>query len=241
MIKVDFYGAGAPLIIKKYKEQRRITLMKDYRSQSNDNLLAFYDAEYTSRRELLYRIVNEFEKHNISWCVGCSFSLFLRGIVDDFHDFDVLVSNEDVETAKKIMSETIGATLVATGGNGFCNSDDYSHWQINNCDVDLIAGFRVETFNCSLYVPITPDIIETLDPEYLPYKIPAICVEPLYLLYSMMEGWQHKRRYKKLLIEEYFSNIKANKELLKTYMETNENSSIAPWISRRVIDFEYFQ
>lgn len=217
--------------------------MKDYRSQANDNVLAFYDAEYSPRRELLYRIVMEFEKAEITWAVGCSFSLFLRGIVDDFHDFDILVANEDVEDAKRIMKEVIGANLVAVGGNGFCNSDDYSHWQINNCDIDVIAGFRVDTFGNSLYVPIRPEIIETLDFEYLPYRIPVICVEPLYCLYSMMEGWQHKRRYKKLLIEEYFTTIKPNKQLLEYYLTSDQkrHSSVAPWIARRIADNNFFQ
>ena len=218
-------------------------MKKDYASQASDNVLAFYDAEYTQRRELIFRIVFEFFKRNILWAVGCSFSLFLRGIVDDFHDFDIMVAEKDIEVAKEIIRDVIKANLVATGGNGFCNSDDYSHWQVDNCDIDLIAGFRVETFGCSLYVPIRPEIIEILDFEYLPYAIPVICVEPLYLLYSMMEGWQHRRRYKKLLIEEYFSNVKANKDLLVYYLNTDptQNSSIAPWIARRVIDNAYFQ
>lgn len=216
--------------------------MKDYRSQANDNVLAFYDAEYSPRRELLYKIVMEFEKAEITWAVGCSFSLFLRGIVDDFHDFDILVTNEDVENAKRIMKE-IGASLIAVGGNGFCNSDDYSHWQINNCDIDVIAGFRVDTFGNSLYVPIRPEIIEVLDFEYLPYKIPVICLEPLYCLYSMMEGWQHKRRYKKLLIEEYFSFSanKPSKQLLEYYLTSSDESSVAPWIIKRIVDNNYFQ
>lgn len=217
--------------------------MVDYRSQALDNILAFYDAEYTQRRELLYRIVREFESQKILFALGCSFSLFVRGIVDDFHDFDILVSNEHIEKAKQIMEEIIGAKLVAVGGNGYCNSDDYSHWQINNCDVDLIAGFRVDTFGHSLHVPIIDEIIEFLDFEYLPYKIPVICVEPLYCLYSMMEGWQHRRRYKKLLIEEYFSNVPPSKEMLQTYLSSNEqrHSSVAPWIQRRVEEFNYFQ
>ena len=215
--------------------------MKDYRSQASDNVRAFYDAEYTPRRELIRRIVIEFEKRDIVWAVGCSFSLFLRGIVDDFHDFDILVSNKDVEKAKEIMRDVIHANLVAVGGNGFCNSDDYSHWQINNCDIDLIAGFRVETFGHSLHVPMRPEIIEILDIEYLPYKIPAISVEPLYCLYSMMEGWQHKRRYKKLLIEEYFDSVTPSKELLEYYLTSTNESSVAPWIVRRVEEFHFFQ
>ncbi|MBR2704081.1 MAG: hypothetical protein IKE91_01265 [Clostridia bacterium] len=217
--------------------------MKDYRSQALDNILAFYDAEYTPRRELLYRIVREFESQKIQFALGCSFSLFVRGIVDDFHDFDVLVSNKHVEKAKQIMKEVIGATLVAVGGNGYCNSDDYSHWQVSNCDVDLIAGFRVETFGHSLHVPINEEIIEFLDFEYLPYKIPVICVEPLYCLYSMMEGWQHKRRYKKLLIEEYFSYVPPSKDLLQFYLSSDDkrHSSVAPWIQRRVEEFGFFQ
>lgn len=216
--------------------------MKDYHTQANDNVLLFYEAEYTQRRELLFRIVKSFESANITWAVGCSFALFLRGIVDDFHDFDILVANNDIEVAKKIMSNTIKANLVATGGNGFCNSDDYGHWQISNCDIDLIAGFRVDTFSCSIYVPITTEIIDVLDFEYLPYKIPVIKVEPLYCLYAMMEGWQRSRRFKRELIEDYFS-FSLEKDLLDYYLETDpeRRSSVAPWIKARVVTYNYFQ
>lgn len=214
-------------------------MKKDYRLQATNNILAFYDAEYTPRRELLHRIVEKFDNSGLQWCVGCSFSLFLRGIVDDFHDFDILVANKDIEKAKNIMREITKAEPIATGGNGFCNSDDYSHWQFNNCDIDLIAGFRVETFGSSLYVPVRPNIFEIMDIEFLPCKIPVINVEPLYLLYAMMEGWQPKRKYKRELIEEYFSKVKPSKELLEYYLNFNPkepDSSVAPWIVRRVVD-----
>ena len=82
----------APQIIKKTTEE--LLMKKDYQSQASDNVRAFYDAEYTPRRELIHRIVNEFEKRGILWAVGCSFSLFLRGIVDDFHDFDIVPVSE---------------------------------------------------------------------------------------------------------------------------------------------------
>ena len=210
--------------------------MADYRyaAQADDNALALYDAEYATRLKLLDNIVREFNNHNLTWGVGCSFNLFIRGLVDDFHDFDILVANQDVETAKAIMKE-MGASLVATGSNGSCNSDDYSHWQIDNCDVDLIAGFRVETFGESFYCRITADIVEMSDCAYLPFVLPIIKLEPLYILYCMMEGWQHKRKYKRMLIEEFFKHESLDKVLLKQYLTNSTGySTVAPWITNRV-------
>ena len=51
----------APKIIEKNKKATEdIPMKKDYQSQASDNVRAFYDAEYTPRRELIHRIVNEF-------------------------------------------------------------------------------------------------------------------------------------------------------------------------------------
>ena len=160
--------------------------MIDYIYQSQANISSLLeDGEYEERKNCLLKLLKNFEEKEVIYGVGCSFNLFLRGIVDEFHDFDLIVEKESISTVKQIM-ENLGAKLVATGGNGYCESDVYLHYQLGRVDVDIISGFRVLTYN-TISIPLLP-------------------LECLYGLYYMMEGWQSRRRFKRILITEFFEN-----------------------------------
>lgn len=68
-------------------------------------------------------------------------------------------------------------------------------------------------------------------------KIPLVSMEALYILYSMMEGWQQKRRFKRVLIEEYLlsENVKHGK-ILKDALEQFQ---LPGWIKRNIRDILY--
>ena len=67
-------------------------------------------------------------------------NLFLNGIVDEFHDLDFIIELSDTEKVKEVM-EKIGAILKETGGNGYCESDVYMHFQLERVDIDIISHF----------------------------------------------------------------------------------------------------
>ncbi len=188
------------------------------------------DEEYEERKIVLLKLVKMFEEENVQWGLGCSTNLFLRGIVDEFHDFDMIVDISDINKVSKIMN-SLNATLVATGGNGFCESDIYMHYQLGRVDVDIIAGFRVKTFETEYVYQYSPKEIEYCKIyEETQIVIPLITVEALYVLYCMMEGWQAKRRFKRMLLQEYL------KEELN-FREVLEESLLQPlpsWIKRNV-------
>lgn len=188
------------------------------------------DKEYEERKMVLLQLVKMFEEKNIQWGLGCSTNLFLRGIVDEFHDFDIIADITDINKISKIMN-SLNATLVATGGNGFCESDVYMHYQLGRVDVDIIAGFRVKTFETEYVYQYSPKEIEYCKIyEETQITIPLITVEALYVLYCMMEGWQAKRRFKRILLQEYL------KEELN-FREVLEDSLVQPlpnWIKRNV-------
>ena len=173
----------------------------NYEYQSEANVLCLLeDEEYLERKEALCKLADEFNKSGIRWGLACSMNLFLRGLVDEFHDLDLVVEEEDIPKVKDIMEKN-GGILKATGGNGFCESNCYMHFQLKRVDIDIISGFRIITFGTKFLYNFNESEIEYIKVEEK--KIPLIPVEALYLLYAMMEGWQAKRRYKRLLIGEY--------------------------------------
>lgn len=186
-----------------YMVTRRKTNMVDnnYNYQKEANILCLLeDKEYLERKEALFKIVNEFEKNGIRYGLACSMNLFLNGIVDEFHDLDFIIELSDTEKVKEVM-EKIGAILKETGGNGYCESDVYMHFQLERVDIDIISGFRLLTFGTNFQYKFNENELVTC---YIKnFTIPLIPLEALYVLYYMMEGWQPRRRYKRKLIEQY--------------------------------------
>ena len=194
--------------------------MIDYIYQLQANISSLLeDGEYEERKNCIFKLLKEFDEKKVIYGIACSFNLFLRGIVDEFHDFDIIVDKVNIPVVKQIM-ENLGAQLVATGGNGYCESDVYLHYQLGRVDVDIISGFRVLTYNTQIYYAINPSEIEyCIIYEEQPIHIPLLPLECLYGLYYMMEGWQSRRRFKRILITEFFeSNPLTFPEILERFL-----------------------
>ena len=175
----------------------------DYKRQSDSNILDFYGNTYFEcRRDVLFKIMHKLQKQNVNFALGCSANLFFRGIVDDFNDFDIIFEQKYTDKILKIMSE-LGGQLVGTGGNGFCESDMYLHYILDSIHIDFISGFRINTFDKSYYCDLSSNLVENLDCEYL--ILPLIPLEIQLILYCMMEGWQPRRRFKRVIIYNYLN------------------------------------
>ena len=196
--------------------------MNSYREQARNNIIGFLkDDDYWDRKEVFERVVNEFENRNVSWALGCSMNLFFRGIVDDFNDIDIITDRDSVYKVKNAL-EDLGAKLVMTGGNGFCESDYYYHYTIGRVDIDVISGFRVMTYNTEYYFCYKAkdrDYVEITDD----LNINLLPLEALYVLYYMMEGWQPRRRFKRELIAKYLnqSEVLPHKSILEEALKEN--------------------
>ena len=204
-------------------------MINNYNYQANANIQCLVeDPEYKERKEALFLISHHFDKENVKWSLACSMNLFLRGIVDEFHDLDLIVDINDIDKIQKIM-EKLGAILVDTGGNGYCESDKYMHFQLGRIDIDIISGFRVITFGTKFVYNFNINELEYIEIEHV--KIPLVSMEAMYILYSMMEGWQPKRRYKRILIEEFLlrEEIQFN-AILKRALKEN----LPGWIRRNI-------
>lgn len=205
--------------------------MRDYNFQVDANVSSLLeDKDYEERKNTILRLLKAFQAENVRFGMCCSFNLFLRGIVDEFHDFDFLVDEQDVPKVEDIMKQ-LGATLVGQGGNGFCESNVYRHYQLERVDVDILAGFRLVTFNTEYLYEYNQFEIETIEIyEEERIVIPLVAAEGLYLLYYMMEGWQARRRYKRLLIGEYLEEGIKFPQIL----ERGLKDKIPPCIKREV-------
>lgn len=201
----------------------------DYKRQSDTNSFDFFTNNYfESRRNVLFKIMHELKKQNVNFALGCSSNLFFRGIVDDFNDFDIIFEQKYTDKILKIMSELDGK-LIGTGGNGFCESDMYLHYILDSIHIDFISGFRINTFDKSYYCDLSSKPVENLDCEYL--KLPLIPLEIQLVLYSMMEGWQPRRRFKRVIIYNY---LKQEGLVFPQILEECLHQDLPDWIKKLV-------
>lgn len=90
---------------------------------------------------ILKQIANLFNKENITWNLGASSMLYLRGIVDDFSDIDLLVAKNDIEQANQIIGKL--GTIKPQQKHKTYRTDYFYEYVIDDVEIDLISGFKI--------------------------------------------------------------------------------------------------
>ena len=125
--------------------------------------------------ELLKKIAHRFHEADITWALGASMLLYFKNIVPDFHDIDLMVTDDDVERVRHILSEM--GTLQPPNPNVRYRSRTFLEFVIRSVDVDVMAGFSIlhdgRIYDCSLK---KEQIIEwmPLGEERIPLQSPML-------------------------------------------------------------------
>lgn len=102
--------------------------------------------------EVLSTIAEHFYKEHITWAVGASLLLYLKGKTDVFHDIDIMIMESDAEKVKTIMSR-LGA-VQPPNPNIQYKTKHFIECVVENVDVDIMAGFVIVNdgieYDCSL-------------------------------------------------------------------------------------------
>ncbi len=108
---------------------------------------------------VLADLAADLNESDILWAVGASAMLFLRGIVRQFRDIDLLVCEEDVEVAHKILLRR--GTPLPTADDQRFGSKHYRKFEVDGVEIDLIAGFVVNSEDGQQHV--CPLLVEEVD------------------------------------------------------------------------------
>ena len=109
---------------------------------------------------VLADIARELNKEKITWAIGASLMLYLRGIVTEFHDIDIMVAEEDAERAEQTICR-IGEELPRRGTARY-KTRWFIEFTVGGVDVDLMAGFVIVKDGTDHECPLLPeDITET--------------------------------------------------------------------------------
>ena len=105
-------------------------------------------------------IARELNKEKITWAIGASLMLYLRGIVTEFHDIDIMVAEEDAERAEQTICR-IGEELPRRSTAQY-KTRWFIEFTVGGVDVDLMAGFVIVKDGTDHECPLLPeDITET--------------------------------------------------------------------------------
>lgn len=105
-------------------------------------------------------IARELNKEKITWAIGASLMLYLRGIVTEFHDIDIMVAEEDAERAEQTICR-IGEELPRRGTAQY-KTRWFIEFTVGGVDVDLMGGFVIVKDGTDHECPLLPeDITET--------------------------------------------------------------------------------
>ena len=131
--------------------------------------------ETDKKIELLKKIAQRFNAANITWALGASMLLYFKGITSAFHDIDLMISNDDVESVRKILSEM--GELQSPNPNPKYKTKAFMEFVIHAIDVDVMAGFAIlnngKIYDCSL---TKEQIVEwlTLEDAKIPLQSPLL-------------------------------------------------------------------
>lgn len=101
---------------------------------------------------VLVKIGRALNKENISWSLGASAMLYLRGYVNYFDDIDIMVSEPDVEKTKHVLD--ILGTREAKASNPNYKTKVYLEYNIDNIEVDIMAGLIIVSDDMEYYFPL---------------------------------------------------------------------------------------
>ncbi|MBO4849776.1 MAG: hypothetical protein J5529_02615 [Prevotella sp.] len=108
---------------------------------------------------ILAKIARRMNAAGLTWAVGASLMLFLRGRVGGFHDIDIMVAEEQVAQAIGIL-EGLG---VNKGGrpNPKYLTRHFHEFDIDGVEVDLLAGYVIVSHGLPHECPLRLEDIDS--------------------------------------------------------------------------------
>ena len=139
----------------------------------------------------LAKLLNEKE---MLWAVGGSVLLYLKGLVSDFHDLDLMIDEQDEEQIRGLL-EKIGTLHSAAASSQF-HSRCFMEWTVEGTEIDIIGGMVIESEGQAYAFPLKQEEIEDhilLEGEIVPLHS-LRCWEQYYTLMGRFEKAEILRR-----------------------------------------------
>ncbi len=132
---------------------------------------------------LLSQIAKELNNRGVTWAIGASMLLYFKGITRDFHDIDIMVSEEDFNIVKEVLL-TFGK-MQPPNPNDKYRTKCFGEFTVEGVEVDVMAGFIIIDRDKEFYFPLVREAIQDFT-EINGIKIPLQSLEEWRTYYKMM-------------------------------------------------------
>lgn len=146
---------------------------------------------------LLSQIAKELNNRNVTWAIGASMLLYFKGITFEFHDIDIMVSEEEFDIAKEILL-SFGKMQPPNPNNKY-RTRYFGEFNVDGVDIDVMAGFIIVDKDKEYYFPLKRETIKDFT-EVNGISIPLQAIEEWHTYYKLMgrtekvkmiEPWLH--------------------------------------------------
>lgn len=90
---------------------------------------------------VLSQIAKELNHQKITWAIGASALLYFKGIVTDFHDIDIMVTEEEIDEVKQVLLSF--GILQDPNPNATYKTKHFMEFLVDGVEIDVMAGFVI--------------------------------------------------------------------------------------------------
>lgn len=95
-----------------------------------------------AKLHLLSSLAHELNAQGVTWALGASCFLYLKGIAQTFHDLDIMIDEKDVKTVEKIFLSR-GEKQPDHYDKTRYGTKVFDEFVISGVDLDVMAGFSI--------------------------------------------------------------------------------------------------
>lgn len=137
------------------------------------------------KEKALRRLAEKLHTTDVTWAVGAGYLLQCKGVADGYHGFDMLIAQEDVEKADKVLSRLGMRSEDAASDTFHCT------YHFDGADVDVRAPFVVEgKYHLRFNKASVAEQVKVLG-----VQVPLMYLEDWYVLYAL---WGRTRQVEQL-------------------------------------------
>ena len=118
--------------------------------------------EKTAKLAILTKIANELNAEGITWAIGSSSLLYLKGLVDEFNDFDLFVKLEDTNRLIAIF-DRLGKRQPDRNDVINFSTTHFLEYIVDDLEIDIMADFGIKYQGQEYIYPVEQYIVETYD------------------------------------------------------------------------------
>lgn len=198
-----------------------------YQAQNFDSFFRYRD--FMKRKLALKKLCDAFKREKLHWALAWSAGLFFRGIVDDFHDLDIVVESINREKMVQFLN-TVGAEIESEYNDPCFTTKVFFRCYLDGVEMDIMSDFGMTVNQIDYKLEFSMAEIDIISANGM--NIPIYTAEVQYLLYAILEdSWQERRRRKREMISEYLSNTGLNHgEVFKKSLEMQ----LPDWIKGQI-------